>query len=75
MTTAYLLINARPGKESQLSTDLLKMKEVKEANVVYGEYDLIVRLETKGMNELQAFVMELRKNPSVERSSTMIAVQ
>jgi anthranilate phosphoribosyltransferase len=75
MTGAYLLINIRPGKESNLAADLLKLKEVKEANVVYGEYDLIVRIEVKGMNELQQLVMDIRKRPDVERTSTMITVQ
>lgn len=75
MTGAYLLINIRPGKESNLAADLLKLKEVKEASIVYGEYDLIVRVEVKGMNELQQLVMDIRKRPDVERTSTMIAVQ
>lgn len=72
MVTAYVLIITRPGAEDEVAMNLLKMKEVKDAGVVYGEYDIVTKVEVPTMEGLQGFILKLRKDKAVERTTTMI---
>jgi len=54
---------------------LLAMPEVKEAYVVYGEYDLVVKVETDTLKDLDQFITEkIRRMPEIQMTSTMIAI-
>ena len=75
MVTAYVLLVVEPGVESKIASKMLKKKEVKDVSVVYGEYDVIMKLEVDSMEVLQDFVISLRKNKGIKRTTTMIAVQ
>ena len=46
MATAFVLINAEIGSESEVLKDLKAIPEVKEAHMVYGVYDIFARIET-----------------------------
>ena len=76
MVTAFILMVTAAGKEREVMEKLLAMPEVKEAYVVYGEYDLIVKVETDTLKELDRFIMEnLRRMPEIQMTSTMIAIE
>ncbi len=70
---AYLLINAKPGSEVKVAEEYINKKEVKEATVVYGVYDIIMKIEVKTMTELENFILNLRKNKDIEQTSTLIS--
>ncbi len=72
MVTAYILIVVAPGKENQVASRLLKMSEVKDLGIVYGEYDIIIKVEVPSMEALQNFVLKIRKDKNIDRTSTMI---
>jgi len=76
MVTAYLLINVASGTETTVANALLKLREVKDVSVVYGEYDLILKIELKTMESLQEFILnKIRTISDIKRTSTMIAVK
>ena len=51
------------------------MPEVKEAYMVYGEYDLLIRVETDSLKGLDDVIMgKIRKMPEIQLTSTLIAV-
>ncbi|MCD6404139.1 MAG: Lrp/AsnC ligand binding domain-containing protein [Nanoarchaeota archaeon] len=76
MVVAYILMVVEPGSESKVAAQLLKKSEVKDAAVVYGEYDIICKVEVDSMEALQNFVISLRKgNKAIRRTTTMIAVR
>jgi len=50
------------------------LPEVTEAFVIYGDWDLIVRVKVGSLPELTKFVMELRKNKAIRKTSTLIAL-
>ncbi|RLF75802.1 Lrp/AsnC family transcriptional regulator, partial [Thermococci archaeon] len=52
MVTAFILMVTAAGKEREVMEKLLTYPEVKEAYVVYGEYDLIVKVETETLKDL-----------------------
>ena len=73
---AYLLILVKPGEETTVVEKLNQMDEVKMTDVVYGEYDVIAKVEVPDMSALQKFLMEkIRKIDEIERTSTMIAIK
>ncbi len=76
MVTAYVLLIVKPGEESTVAEKLKQMKEVKDISVVYGEYDIVAKVEKESMEELQNFLIKkIRAMDEVERTSTMIALK
>ncbi|MFA5406659.1 MAG: Lrp/AsnC ligand binding domain-containing protein [Candidatus Nanoarchaeia archaeon] len=73
MVTSYLLINTKPGAETKVAEELIKRKEVKDINIVYGAYDIIIKIEVKSMDALQEFTLNMRKDVDVEQTSTLIS--
>ncbi len=75
MINAYILIVVASGAESEVKSKLENASEVKDISIVYGEYDLIVKVEVSEMNDLQKFIItNIRGIKEVERTSTMICV-
>ncbi|MDA8055928.1 MAG: Lrp/AsnC ligand binding domain-containing protein [Thermoplasmatales archaeon] len=58
LAIGFVLISTVPGKEHQVYNELLKIKEIVELHPLFGEYDLIAKLETKDFTELGQIVME-----------------
>jgi len=73
MVTAYLLINTKPGSETKIAEFLIKKKQVKDLNIVYGAYDIIMKLKVRDMGDLQNFILQMRKDVEVEHTTTLIS--
>ena len=75
MATAFVLINAEIGSESEVLKDLKVIPEVKEAHMVYGVYDIIARIETETMQDLKDTISwKIRRLDKVRSTLTMIVV-
>lgn len=75
MATAFVLINAEIGSESDVLKDLNGIPEVKEAHMVYGVYDIIARVETETMQDLKDTISwKIRRLDKVRSTLTMIVV-
>lgn len=71
---AYVLVRMGKG-EKDLVAFLRKLPQVREAYIVYGEYDVIVKVEAEDMRELTKLVLDqIRARFPVERTSTLIVV-
>ncbi|RLG17507.1 Lrp/AsnC family transcriptional regulator [Nanoarchaeota archaeon] len=73
MITAFVLVIVEPGKEGDVKKKLMNLPQAKEVHEIYGEYDLIIKVQTKSLQELDAFVTKLRKIKNVRATSTLIA--
>lgn len=74
MITAYVFINIKRGGENNVN-ELKKLPGVIDVASVYGEYDVIMKVQKEDMEELQKFLVEkVRPIPWVDRTSTMITV-
>lgn len=69
----YVLIVTEIGKESEVKEALEKIKGVTEAKTVYGEYDVVARLETPTLKELDEIVTTMRKISGIIRTVTLIS--
>ncbi|HEX9913493.1 MAG TPA: Lrp/AsnC ligand binding domain-containing protein [Candidatus Bathyarchaeia archaeon] len=75
MATAFVLINAEIGAESEVLKGLKEIPEVKEAHMVYGVYDIIARIQTETMQELKDIISwKIRRLDKVRSTLTMIVV-
>ncbi|OGD44809.1 AsnC family transcriptional regulator [Candidatus Bathyarchaeota archaeon RBG_16_57_9] len=75
MATAFVLINAEIGAESEVLKGLKDIPEVKEAHMVYGVYDIIARIQTETMQELKDIISwKIRRLDKVRSTLTMIVV-
>ncbi len=70
---AYILVNVSTGTEDEVSKALAKFDAVEEVATIYGEYDAIIKVAAKDMNELDDFITSrLRSLPNIFMTSTMI---
>ena len=75
MSTAFVLINAEIGSETEVLKALKAIPEVKEAHMVYGVYDIIARIETETMQDLKDSISwKIRRLNKVRSTLTMIGV-
>lgn len=58
MPIGFVLISTAPAKEHQVYNELLKIKEIVELHPLFGEYDLIAKVEAKDLEELGKIVVE-----------------
>jgi anthranilate phosphoribosyltransferase len=72
MIGAYVLIIAKSGFEKQVLESLRKLKEIKDAKIVYGEYDIIAKIEVGDVSDLNDFLIDKVRNLEIEKTSTLI---
>jgi len=75
LATAYLLLNVETGTEEEVMRSLKPVPEVQEARMVYGIYDIIIRVEAETMEEMKNVVNgRIRHLYRIRSTMTMIVV-
>jgi len=75
MINAYILMVVESGAKEKVEKELRKDEAVKDINIVYGEYDIILKIQVPEMQDLQKFIIKkIRNIKEVERTSTMICL-
>ncbi|TRM79738.1 AsnC family transcriptional regulator, partial [Sulfolobus sp. A20-N-F6] len=62
------------GKEIEVTESAKKVQGVVRADPVYGEYDVVIEIEAKTSDELKKIVYEIRRNPNIIRTVTLIVM-
>ncbi len=76
MISAFTLVRVSPEKNLQVFKKLEELPMIREATLVYGEYDIVLKTTTKDLHELNKFVYDvLRKIPYVSLTTTMIVAR
>lgn len=74
MIEVFILIIVKPGNEDIVYEKLSKLPQVKEVYKVYGEYDVIIRVEVENIKGLDEFHDDvLRRIKEIEMTETLIA--
>ena len=55
--TAYILIQTEVGKAAKVTTEIVDITGVQQAQAVTGPYDVIVRAEARNLDELGQLVV------------------
>jgi DNA-binding Lrp family transcriptional regulator len=75
MNMALVLINTEAGFEEAVLEKLKKTRNVKEAFIVYGVYDIIAKVEAEDLEELRNVIStRLRRIEGVKSTVTLIVV-
>lgn len=73
---AYVQIALENANEVDVKNQLKAFAEVKDAHILFGEWDLMAKLEVESPEALAAFVMEhIRPIEGVKLTSTLIVAK
>lgn len=74
MTLAFLLIATKVGYEKTIIEKLLGFKEIEEANILFGEWDILAKVKTSNNREMQTFIIDkIRTVEGITQTSALIA--
>ena len=75
LATAFVLINAELGSETEVINELKLVEGVKNNYLVYGVYDIIARIEAETMASLKDIISwKVRRIHRVRSTITMIVI-
>jgi len=71
MPVVYCLIRTAVGKEWEIAKKIRKLKYVTEAFPVYGDWDVIVRIESKVYEVVDEVITKIRSMESIIETKTL----
>tara|TARA_B100000123_G_C25598522_1_gene370373 strand:+ start:165 stop:398 length:234 start_codon:yes stop_codon:yes gene_type:complete len=72
MAVGYVLVNVAPGKEYQAFEKIKQLENVKDATMLFGDYDIIIKLEADSLGIIAKIVVDtIRQIPGVTGSKTL----
>jgi len=73
MLTCFVLINVEAKKEDEVYNALASVKEVEGIREVFGQYDIICRVEAKDLKAVRKIIInEIRNVPGVITTSSLV---
>ncbi len=73
---AYVMVSLQDASEAKTLEKIKKNKEVIDAKIVFGEWDLIVKIEAETTEGLGQFIMDkIRHLEGVKMTSTLICAK
>ena len=76
MAVGYVLINVAPGKEHQAYLAVKDLQYVADATLLFGDHDLIVKLEADSLAIIAKAVVEtIRQVPGVTDTKTLAGAE
>lgn len=76
MPTAFVLLRIKPGMDRDVLKRVKKLTEVKEVETVYGEYDMLLKINVETLDDLDTFIFDvIRRIEGVEQTTTLISMK
>lgn len=76
MIAAYVLMRIKPGMDRSVLHEVRKLAQVKAVETVYGEYDMLIKIEMETLDELDSFIFDTVRNiKGVQGSTTLITIK
>lgn len=76
MVVGFIFIRTDPKLEVKAYRELMKIHEISELNPLFGEYDLVAKVEARDFNRLSRIVLNrIRKVPGVEDTETLPGIK
>ena len=73
MPIAFLFVVAELGFEEDVLRDIRTLPDVKEAHLVFGMYDIMVKIEGSTANKVEELVTKIRRLDKIHSTQTLIA--
>jgi len=76
VAVGFVLISTAPAKEHEVYAELLRVKGIVELHPLFGEYDLIAKVEAKDFNALGHLVIDkIRSVSGVINTMTLTEIK
>lgn len=76
MAIGFVLISTIPSKEHEVFSTLSQVKEIVEIHPLFGEYDIIAKIEAEDFNKLGQIVVDrIRTVPGVIDTKTLTGIR
>ena len=76
MATGFVLITTKPGKEHDVRARLDEIEEVTNRWMLFGEYDLIAKVESAEEYVLTKIIVEdIRPIPGITDTKTLLGAE
>lgn len=76
MITAFVLITVPAKSSGGVVQELRKHSEIVEACAIYGETDVLAKVQTSSLPELDRLVMDvIQGNPEVKTTRTYVVIE
>ena len=76
MTVGFVLINAAPAHEHEVYTKLSKVPEIVEVHPLFGEFDLIAKIDAENFEKLgELVVSKIRSIKGVIDTKSLTGVE
>lgn len=73
MITSYTLARVLPAKDKEAYRKVKTFEEVKDVILTYGEYDLILKVESNSLEDLDHFIFnKLRTTEGITSTTTLL---
>ena len=72
MEKAIILLSCEIGTENDLAKQLIKINEIKNVMITYGEYDMVVEAETENAQKMDNLIIsKIRKLEKIRTTITL----
>jgi len=76
MATAYILVVTDSGMEQRVADELALLDFIKSADLVYGEYDIVAKIDINQVPQLtESILSKIRPISGITRTSTLIVAK
>ncbi len=76
MVIAYVLVNTLPGKELEVNSAISAVDGVVEVYTLFGEYDIIAKVEKKDYSEIEETVIrKIRTIHGILETKTLTGIK
>ena len=70
------MMKIQVGMDETVAAEIQKLEQIKEANVTYGSYDLVVKVNFKTIEDFDKFLFEkIRRIEGITETSSMIVAK
>lgn len=74
MSWAYILLNTEPGQMENVQEKIKQINGVEEAHMVYGNYDILIKVKSRNPKELKTIVQNIRIQENVHSLLTLMVI-
>ena len=76
MSAGYVLVNVDPGAENSVFEQLTKLSFVSDINHLFGDYDIIIKIEADGIGTIAGMVVEsIRSISGISNTKTLACAE
>ena len=76
MSTGYVLVDVEPGNEYSVYEQAPKLSFVSDAQILFGDHDMILKIEADSMGEIAKLVVDsVRSIEGVTNTKTLACAE